>query len=141
MAWEQALTRDLFTEEMRRTHMLAFNLDGLLRGDIESRFSRDWLLTLVTLFWVTGTITSSTRDYFDNRWHGITIGPKDFVTVPTGIANFARQFVFEGEPPREWAERLYDIRRWTTMPTGGHFAPAEDPETVSHDIATFFGDL
>lgn len=38
VAWEQALTRDLFTEEMRRTHMVAFNLDGLLRGDIESRY-------------------------------------------------------------------------------------------------------
>lgn len=38
VAWEQALTRDLFTDEMRRTHMVAFNLDGLLRGDIESRY-------------------------------------------------------------------------------------------------------
>ena len=38
VAWEQALTRDLFTAEMRRTHMVAFNLDGLLRGDIESRY-------------------------------------------------------------------------------------------------------
>ena len=38
------------------------------------------------------------------------------------------QFVPEGEPPREWAERLYDVRRWTPMPSGGHFAPAEEPE-------------
>jgi HK97 family phage portal protein len=38
VAWEQAITRDLFTAEMRRTHMVAFNLDGLLRGDIESRY-------------------------------------------------------------------------------------------------------
>ena len=38
VAWEQALTRDLFTEDLRRTHMVAFNLDGLLRGDIESRY-------------------------------------------------------------------------------------------------------
>ena len=38
VAWEQAMTRDLFTEDLRRTHMLAFNLDGLLRGDIESRY-------------------------------------------------------------------------------------------------------
>ena len=38
VAWEQALARDLFTEEMHRTHMIAFNLDGLLRGDIESRY-------------------------------------------------------------------------------------------------------
>jgi HK97 family phage portal protein len=38
VAWEQAMTRDLFTSEMRRTHMVSFNLDGLLRGDIESRY-------------------------------------------------------------------------------------------------------
>ena len=110
-------------------------------GDIEGPFSRDWLLTMVTLFWVTGTITSSMRDYFDNRWHGIRIGPEDHVTVPTGIASFARQFAFEREPPREWAERLYDVRRWTPMPKGGHFAPTEDPEAVARDIAAFFGGL
>jgi HK97 family phage portal protein len=38
VAWEQAIARDLFTEDMRRTHMVAFNLDGLLRGDIASRY-------------------------------------------------------------------------------------------------------
>src|SRR5204862_7767113 len=40
-------------------------------GDVERRFSRDFLLTLVTLYWVTGTITTSIRDYFDNRWRGV----------------------------------------------------------------------
>jgi pimeloyl-ACP methyl ester carboxylesterase len=110
-------------------------------GDIESRFPRDWLLTMVTIFWVTGTITSSIRDYFDNRWHGITIGPDDHVSVPTGIANFATQFVFEGSPPREWAERLYNVKRWTDMPRGGHFVPAEDPEAIADQIATFFDEL
>jgi pimeloyl-ACP methyl ester carboxylesterase len=44
----------------------------------------------------------------------------------------------EGQPPREWAERLYDIRRWTVMPRGGHFAPAEEPGLVARDIAAFF---
>jgi pimeloyl-ACP methyl ester carboxylesterase len=61
--------------------------------------------------------------------------------VPTAIANFATQFVFEGEPPREWAERLYDVRRFTPMPGGGHFAPAEEPERVARDIAAFFATL
>jgi pimeloyl-ACP methyl ester carboxylesterase len=110
-------------------------------GDIEGCFSRDWLLTMVTLFWVTGTITRSTRDYFDNRWHAIPIGPEDFVTVPTGIANFATQYVPEGRPPREWAERLYNLQRWTEMPRGGHFAAAEEPEGLARDIAAFFAGL
>ena len=110
-------------------------------GDLEGRFPREFLLTVVTLYWVTRTMPTSMRDYFDNRWHGIALGPSDFVHVPTAVANFARQFVFEGEPPREWAERLYNIRQWTSMPSGGHFAPAEEPERVARDIATFFGGL
>jgi pimeloyl-ACP methyl ester carboxylesterase len=81
------------------------------------------------------------RDYFDNRWSGVPIGPDDFVDAPTAIAVFANQFVDDGAPPREWAERLYNVQRWTPMPSGGHFAPAEEPERLARDIATFFAEL
>jgi hypothetical protein len=47
------------------------------------------------------------RDDLDNRWHGVAPGPTDFVQVPTGVAVFANHFVPEGDPPREWVERLY----------------------------------
>lgn len=49
-------------------------------------------------------------------------------------------FVPESEPPREWVERLYDVRRFTRMPRGGHFAPAEEPELDAADIAAFFAE-
>ena len=113
------------------------------RGNLDERFSRDFLLTTVTLYWVTQTITSSMRDYFDNdnRRFRVTLGPQEFVTVPTGIAVFASNFVAEGTPPREWAERLYNVRRWTPMPSGGHFAPVEEPELLARDIAAFFAGL
>jgi pimeloyl-ACP methyl ester carboxylesterase len=101
----------------------------------------DFLLTNVTLYWVTQTITSSLRDYYDNRWVADPIGPDDRVGVPTAFAVFPNQRVPEGEPPREWMERLYDVRRWTVMPRGGHFAPAEEPELVARDIAAFLGEL
>jgi pimeloyl-ACP methyl ester carboxylesterase len=112
-------------------------------GDLESRFSRDFLLTLVTLYWVTGSITSSMRDYHDNRrWQGEPrLGPEDAARAPTAVAVFPHMLIPEGEPPQEWAERLYDIRRWTVMPRGGHFAPAEEPELVARDIAAFFATL
>jgi pimeloyl-ACP methyl ester carboxylesterase len=112
-------------------------------GNLDRRFSRDFLLTTVTIYWVTQTIASSMRDYFDNdNWRfRVTLGPGDFVSVPTGIAVFANTFVDEGTPPREWAERLYDVRRWTLMPDGGHFAPVEEPELLARDIAAFFADL
>ena len=113
------------------------------RGNLDERFSRDFLLTTVTIYWVTQTITSSMRDYFDNdnRRFRITLGPRDFVNVPTGIAVFANTFVDEGAPPREWAERLYNVSRWTPMPAGGHFAPVEEPELLARDIVAFFGGL
>ena len=113
------------------------------RGDLDGRFSRDFLLTTVTLYWVTQTIASSMRDYYDNdnKRFRVTIGPEQFVNVPTGIAVFANNFVDEGTPPREWAERLYNVRRWTPMPRGGHFAPVEQPELLARDIIAFFGGL
>src|SRR5436190_3221273 len=110
-------------------------------GDLDARFDRDFLLTNVTIYWATQTITSSLRDYYDNRWRADPIKAGDRVSVPTAFAVFPHQHVPEGEPPRDWMERLYDVRRWTVMPRGGHFAPAEEPELVAGDIAAFFGSL
>ena len=110
-------------------------------GDLLSRFSRDFLLTNLTIYWSTRTIAPSMRDYFDERWSGPTLGVADVVQVPTGIAVFSHQTASEGEPPREWAERLYNVRRWTPMERGGHFAAAEEPELLARDIAAFFAAL
>ncbi len=110
-------------------------------GDLDARFGRDALLTMLTIWWVTGSITSSMRDYYDNRWHGTTLGPDDLVRVPTAMAVFANEFVPEGEPPRSWYERLYRIHRWTVFPCGGHFAASEEPDLLAGDIAEFFAGL
>jgi pimeloyl-ACP methyl ester carboxylesterase len=119
-----------------------WRLWGDTGGDLERRFSRDLLLTNVTLYWATATIATSMRDYFDNRWSPETaIGPDDFVRVPTAISVFEHNFASEGEMPREWAERLYDVRRWTPMPRGGHFPAAEEPELLARDIDAFFAAL
>lgn len=111
------------------------------RGNPDERFSRDFLLTVVTLYWATQTITPSVRYYFDNKRFGVALGPDDFIAVPTAIGVFSRQVIPMGAPPREWAERVYDVRRWTPMPRGGHFAPAEEPELLARDVAAFFGEL
>lgn len=110
-------------------------------GDIDSRFSRDFLLTVLTIYWATQTITTSIRDYYDNRWSGVALGPDDFVRVPTGIAVFPHQLAEEPGSPREWLERLYNIRRWSVAPKGGHFAPAEEPVQLAREIVAFFSAL
>ena len=43
--------------------------------------------------------------------------------------------------PRKWAESYYNLKRWTRMPRGGHFAPMEEPELLVEDIRAFFRDL
>lgn len=105
-------------------------------GDLAGTFSQDFLLTVLTMYWATQTITPSMRDYVDNR--DAELGPGDIVQVPTAVAVFAHQFLDDGSPPREWAERLYNVHRWTPMPRGGHFAPVEEPELLARDIAAFF---
>jgi pimeloyl-ACP methyl ester carboxylesterase len=110
-------------------------------GDLDRHIGREFLLELLTIYWATATIAPSMRDYFDNRWHGVDLGPEDVVAVPTAIAGFVHQFVSEGQPPPEWARRLYRVHRWTPMPRGGHFAPVEQPELLARDIAAFFGSI
>ena len=105
---------------------------------MERRFSKDALLTTIMIYWATQTIATSMRDYFENRHDAVTLGPTDFVTVPTAVAVFDHQFVSDGSPPREWAERLYHIWKFTPMPSGAHFTPTEEPELLAREIATFF---
>jgi pimeloyl-ACP methyl ester carboxylesterase len=96
--------------------------------------SDEFLCATLTLYWVTQTITSSMRDYWDNRWHPVE---RAYVRTPTAFGVFAHQIVSEGEPPRSYLERVYNIQRWTVFPRGGHFAPAEDPAAVAEDLTAF----
>lgn len=111
---------------------------GDTHGDLDAHFSRDFLLANLTIYWATQTIAPSIRDYYDNRVFSVAPGPRDYVAVPTAVAVFGHYFEPEGVPPREWAERLYNIAQWTVMPAGGHFAPVEEPERLARDIASFF---
>ena len=97
----------------------------------------DFLCATLTLYWVTQTITSSMRDYWDNRWHPVD---RAYVSTPTAFCVFAHQTVPEGEPPRSYLERVYNIQRWSVFPRGGHFAPVEEPAVVAEDLTTFFHD-
>jgi pimeloyl-ACP methyl ester carboxylesterase len=104
-------------------------------GDLYSRFSRDELLTNVTLYWMTQTIHSSFRLYYEGRKAPLHFGQGDFVQVPCGIARFPKEAPF---PPRVWIARGYNIQHWSDMPRGGHFAAREEPELLAEDIRAFF---
>jgi pimeloyl-ACP methyl ester carboxylesterase len=102
-------------------------------GDLSSRFSDDFLLTQASLYWFTSTISTSFRPYYEFA-HGLT-RRVERVTVPTGVALFPADLT---QPPRSWAERTYNITRYTRMPRGGHFAAHEEPELLALDLTEFF---
>jgi pimeloyl-ACP methyl ester carboxylesterase len=107
-------------------------------GDVERVFTKDQLLANISLYWFTGAIGSSFWPYYA-RLHGPWPVPDSGVPVPMGYAEFPREIV---RPPRSVAERMYtDIRRWSVMPRGGHFAAMEQPEALAHEIIEFFRPL
>jgi len=104
-------------------------------GDVERRFTKDELLSNVTLYWMTETIHSSCRLYFEGKNAPLHFQQGEKVRVPCAIAFFPREAPF---PPRAWIERGYNVQRWTNMASGGHFAAAEEPELLAQDIRAFF---
>ncbi len=109
------------------------------QGNLDDHLGRDFLLTTLTLYWATGSFATSILDYLDNASPAAKPQPGDFVRVPTGIALF-RQYGDRrlSTPPRSWAERLYNVTRWTVMEDGGHFAPIESPLALAAEIRSFF---
>jgi pimeloyl-ACP methyl ester carboxylesterase len=108
-------------------------------GDVERAISRDRMLADISLYWFTGAIGSSFWPYYA-RLHGSAILPAgDAITVPTGYAQFPREIL---KPPRKTAERVFkDIRRWSVMEKGGHFAALEQPESLAREVRAFFREL
>ena len=104
--------------------------------DPEAVFTRDQLLTNITVYWVTATATSSTRLYYEMRQAGRAAIPQGYVAVPTGIASYPGEVT---RTPRSWAEHRYHITHWTEQPRGGHFAAMQVPELFVDDVRAFFG--
>ena len=106
-------------------------------GDVEKRFTKDELLTNLTIYWATETINSSFRTYYEAQ-HNRAQNSEKRVEVPTGVAIFPKDLV---PAPREFAERLFNLRHWMEMPRGGHFAAMEEPGLLAEDIRAFFNPL
>jgi epoxide hydrolase len=106
-------------------------------GIPESAVARDDLLTNISLYWFTGTITSSMRLYYENRHSGRSLPSPDRVDVPTAVACFPVELY---QPPRAWVRRHYNVVRWTEFPEGGHFAALEQPAALVGDLRAAWRD-
>ena len=108
-------------------------------GDIESAFSKDEILANVSLYWFTGAIGSSFWPYYARQHGPWPIPDGETVDVPMGYSEFPKEIV---RPPRSLAERTFtDIRRWSVMPAGGHFAAMEEPDALAAEIRAFYRPL
>jgi pimeloyl-ACP methyl ester carboxylesterase len=109
-------------------------------GDVESVFSKDELLTNITLYWLTNTIATSARLYYESAHAEGLLGIADpgYVKTPTGYASFANDIV---TPPVEWLRRCYNLTRFTEFDRGGHFAALEHPDELVTEIREFFRPL
>lgn len=103
-------------------------------GDLETAVSRDQILTNLTVYWVTKTINSSVRLYFESQRSG-RFPPFEPITVPTGCAIFPGEIV---KMPESWAKNLYNVTHYRRYDRGGHFAALEEPDLFIGDVREFF---
>ena len=108
-------------------------------GDGQPAFIRDLLLSTLTLYWVTGTITSSLLPYWAYA-HGPAAGlpagePPD---VPTAISIFGGERVSFPKPPRELAERYFRLTAWAEHDRGGHFPAVAEPALLAQTLRDVF---
>jgi microsomal epoxide hydrolase len=87
------------------------------------------------LYWVTGTINSSMRLYYESNGPGRQTPYPARIETPTGHALFPAEII---RTPRPWAEQVFNIARWTRMPRGGHFAGMEQPALFVDEVRDFF---
>ncbi len=103
-------------------------------GNLDDYFSKDELLTNISIYWFSESITSSMRIYYENRAVP-QIKPTGYIDVPTGVALFPAEIYIT---PRAWAEAAYDIRHWAQLEKGGHFAALEQTQIYLDELNTFF---
>ena len=106
-------------------------------GEIEAAHSKDELLTNIMIYITTRTFNTASWIYYGRREEGgrVISAEGKRVEVPTGCAVFPAEML--NWPPRSYVERIYNVKHWTEMPRGGHFAAMEEPELLLKDIRIF----
>ena len=113
----------------------------LKNNNLESVYSKDTLIANIMVYILTKSFNTSSWIYFGRREEGGRFFPKDFkkITVPTAAAIFPAEM--SEWPPRSYVERIFNIKQWSEMPGGGHFAALEKPDLLVDDIRKFLRSL
>ena len=125
-----------------------------LDGHVEKKFTKDELLTNITIYWATETANSAGRLYYEAR-HPLRSAPSQpaglGAAASTGAASTPRRVDVPsacvswpkdvGFTPRTWNEAQYNLKRFTIMSRGGHFGAFEEPQLYVDDVREFFRDV
>ena len=120
-------------------------------GNVEKKFTKDELLTNITIYWVTQTANSAGRLYYEARHPVRSAGgsaaaspvqppssaPVPRVEAPTACVSWPKDVGFS---PRKWMESQFNVKRFIIMPRGGHFGAFEEPQLYVDDVREFFRD-
>jgi pimeloyl-ACP methyl ester carboxylesterase len=111
------------------------------RVDGVPAFDRDLLLSTLTLYWATNTIATSLLPYWTYQHADAALPADDPSPVPTSVTVFGGERTPFPKPPRELAERFYNVTDWLEYPVGGHFPAVAEPEILANVIGQFFRPL
>lgn len=111
-------------------------------GRGEPAFGRDLLLSTLTLYWTTQTITTSLLPYWTYRHRaGSGLPAGDPPPVPTAVSVFGGERVPFPKPPRELAERYFTVTAWAEHERGGHFPAVAEPQLLAETLRSVFRPL
>jgi microsomal epoxide hydrolase len=114
-----------------------YSWSDLKDNKLESVYSKDTLLANIMVYILTKTFDTASWIYFGRREEGGRFFPKDFkrIEIPTAAAIFPAEM--SEWPPKSYVERIFNLKQWTEMPSGGHFAALEKPDLLINDIKKF----
>ena len=98
----------------------------------------DEMLDTVTLYWMTGSGSSSAKLYwesFGNPFEGADLSIK----IPVGYSKFPKEIV---PAPKSWAEPFFENLIYYGEPEkGGHFAALEQPNLFVREVRSCFSEM
>jgi microsomal epoxide hydrolase len=108
---------------------------------MDEAYPKDRLLTNIMLYVMTDSFATGAWYYRGLvEEGGLAFQAGERCETPTAFANFPGEPLYSA-PPRSFAERAYNIVRWTDMPRGGHFAAMEEPDLFVDEVRAWARDV
>ncbi len=101
--------------------------------------TRDDVLDNVTLTWLTNTVVSGARLYWECLENKVSFFGVKGVSIPAAVSVFPDELY---QAPKSWAERAYPkLIYYSRVDKGGHFAAWEQPRLFAGEVRAGFRSL